>query len=114
MSLKLLVVLLVLMAVNQLLGAGYGTWKSGFDRAYFWSGVKKVGLILLGYSALAFAVHYAGNYVPNMEYLSGILVEPIAKYFTKICESLRSLINEPAKRTVATEAIELSEKADHS
>ena len=95
MSLTLLVVLVVLMAVNQAVGTGYGSWKNGFDWGLFWSGVKKILLLCLGYGALAFAAHFAGDYVPKAEYLSGILVEPIARYFTKICDSLRSLLNEP-------------------
>lgn len=99
MSLELLAVLLVLMAVNQLLGTGYGSWKSGFDKALFVRGLKKVGLLLLGYGALAFATHFAGSYVPSVEYLSGILLEPIARYFTKICDSLRNLLNEPTEKS---------------
>ena len=94
MSLELLAVLLVLMTVNQLLGTGYGSWKSGFDKNLFVRGLKKIGLLLLGYGALAFATHFAGAYVPSVEYLSGILLEPIARYFTKICDSLRNLLNE--------------------
>jgi len=95
MSLELLAVLVVLMAVNQALGTGYGSWKDGFNKPLFWRGLKKIGLLLLGYGALAFATHFAGAYVPTAEYLSGILLEPIARYFTKICDALRNLLNEP-------------------
>lgn len=47
MSLELLVVLLVLIVVNQLLGTGYGSWKSGFDMALFVRGVKKLDYCFL-------------------------------------------------------------------
>ena len=97
-SLSLLAVLVILMTVNQLLGTGYGSWKEGFNKDLFTSGLKKFGSLLLGYGALAFSAHFAGDYVPNAEYLSGILIEPIARYFSKICDSLRSLLNKPTRK----------------
>lgn len=96
MSLKLFVVLVILMAVNQLLGTAYGTWKTKFDRRFFAKGFWKVVYLAAGYGAIAIAARYAGDYIPNIEYLSGILLEPIAKYFSKICESLRGLLNDSA------------------
>lgn len=98
MSIQLIVVLIVLMFVNQIIGTGYGSWKEGFKIALFCAGIKKVFLLFLGYGALALASHYASEYVPSAEYISGILIEPIARYFIKICESLRNIINEPAKQ----------------
>lgn len=100
MSMKLIVVLLILMGVNQVIGTGYGTWKKGFQKDLLWKGIWKIGCLGLGYSALAIAAKYALNYVPSAEYLSGILIEPIAKYFSKICESLRRLLDDSVTEVV--------------
>ena len=97
MSLQLIFILVVLMAANQIIGTGYGSWKSGFNRELFFKGVKKVFLLLVGYGAIALAAYFAADYIPKAEYLSGILLEPIAKYFAKVCDSLKQLLNEPTK-----------------
>jgi len=98
MSLQLIIILLVLMTANQIIGTGYGSWRSGFDSDLFFRGVKKVILLLIGYGAIALAVHFAADAIPKAEYLSGILLEPIAKYFLKICDSLKQLLNESTKQ----------------
>lgn len=43
-----------------------------------------------------------------MEYLSGILLEPIARYFIKVCDALKNLLNESTKDVVNA----AGEKAD--
>lgn len=88
------------MAANQIIGTGYGSWKSGFDWDLFLRGVEKVVLLLVGYGAIALVVHFAADYIPKVEYLSGILLEPIARYFTKVCESPKQLLNEPTRTEV--------------
>lgn len=100
MSLTLIAVLVVLMVVNQVVGTSYGAWKNGFKWSLLWAGLWKIGSLAIGYGALALAAHFASEYVPATEYLSGILVEPIAKYFSKICESLRKLLSDSVSETV--------------
>ena len=111
MSFQLICVLVVLMVANQLIGTGYGSWKEGFSRALFWKGVKKIVLLFVGYGAIALAVHFAADYIPKIEYLNGILLEPIAKYFTKVCDALKQLLNEPTKTAVSVAQTE-TERAD--
>lgn len=94
MSLILIIVLVVLMAVNQIIGTTYGSWKQGFSKDLLITGLLKILYLALGYGALAFAAHFASQYIPEAGYLSGILIEPIAKYFSKICESLRKLLDD--------------------
>lgn len=101
MSFQLIFTLLVLMAANQLIGTGYGSWKSGFNRDLFWRGVKKVFFLLVGYGAIALTAHLAADVIPTAEYLSGILFQPIARYFTKICDTLIQLLNEPTATGIA-------------
>lgn len=97
MSLKLIVVLIVLMIANQAIGTGYGSWKEGFNKQVFWKGITKIGCLLIGYGAIALTIHLAADVIPQAQYLSGILLEPIAKYFTKVCDSLKSLLNASSK-----------------
>lgn len=97
MSLQLIFILVVLMAANQIIGTGYGSWKSGFNSDLFFKGFKKIFLLFVGYGAIALAAHFAADALPKAEYLSGILLEPIAKYFTKVCDSLKQLLNESTK-----------------
>ena len=97
MSIQLIGILVVLMVANQVIGTGYGSWKEGFSKVLFWKGIKKNFLLFVGYGAIALAVHFAADYVPKIEYLNGILLEPIAKYFTKVCDALKQLLNEPTK-----------------
>ena len=100
MSIKLIVVLVILMVVNQVVGTSYGSWKSGFQKDLLWKGIWKIACLALGYGALAIAAKYASNYVPSAEYLIGSLIEPIAKYFSKICESLRRLLDDSVTEIV--------------
>ena len=69
MSFQLILILVVLMAANQIIGTGYGSWKSGFDKGLFFKGVKKIFLLFVGYGAIAQAVHFAADYraVDKME-----------------------------------------------
>lgn len=92
MSVKLMIALAVLLFTNQLLGTLSGSWKDGYNKALFVKGLKKIGIIALGYGALGFVSWLAGKYVPSAEYLSGLLIEPISKYFSKICETLRGML----------------------
>ena len=45
MSMKLIVVLLILMGVNQVICTGYGTWKKGFQKDLLWKGIWKIGCL---------------------------------------------------------------------
>lgn len=100
MSITLISVLIVLMIVNQIIGTSYGAWKEGFEKEKLLSGLWKILSLAIGYGALAFASCFAAQYVPSAEYLSGILIEPIAKYFSKICTTLRQLLDDSATDNV--------------
>lgn len=93
-SIKLFLVLIALLLTNQLLGTAYGSWKDKFNRDYFLTGLGKILRLCCCYGAVTLAAKFAGDYVPNSEYLSGILLEPIAKYYSKICKSMRDLLND--------------------
>lgn len=96
------------MGANQAIGTGYGWWKSGFNGQLFLKGIYKIALLAIGYGAIAFTAENASEAIPQMEYLSGILLEPIARYFIKVCDALKNLLNESTKDVVNA----AGEKAD--
>ena len=94
MSIVLFIFLCVLMVANQMIGIANGWYRDGFSLHKMVGGFQKYGIILLGYGAIAFAAYIAGRYFPKMEYISGLLLEPIAKYFVKLLNRLRVVLND--------------------
>lgn len=97
---KLICVLIVLMIANQIIGTVYGSWREGFRKDLLFAGLWKIFCLAVAYGSLALATHFASEYVPEANFLNGIIIEPIAKYFSKICSTLRSLLDDSAKETV--------------
>ncbi len=112
MSVKLVIVLVILMGANQVIGTGYGWWKSGFNGQLFLKGIYKIAVLAIGYGAIAFAAKYASAVIPQMEYLSGILLEPIARYFIKVCDSLKNFLNKSTKEVVIAAVVKSDEAVD--
>lgn len=94
MSVILFLTLCVLMVANQMIGIANGWYRDGFSIHKMICGFQKYGIILLGYGAIAFTAFFAGKYIPEMEYISGLLLEPIAKYFIKLLNRLRVVLND--------------------
>ncbi len=94
MSIILFIVLCVLMVANQMIGIANGWYRDGFSIHKMVCGLQKYGIILLGYGAIAFTAFFAGRYIPQMEYISGLLLEPIARYFIKLLNRLRIVLND--------------------
>ncbi len=94
MSIKLYAVLLGLMLANQIVGTSYGSFKEGFKKEKLGYGLWKLFTAAIGYAAIAFAAHFANEYIKGIEYLSGILLDPIARYFLDVVDKLKTLINE--------------------
>lgn len=40
------------------------------------------------------AAHFAGNYVGEIEYISGLLIDPIIRYFAKLIDNLKTLVSD--------------------
>ncbi|MGI5984910.1 MAG: hypothetical protein GXY01_10590 [Clostridiales bacterium] len=105
MSIKLIAVLFVLMIANQLVGISYGAFKDGFSWSKLKYGAWKLLTTLGGYAAIAFAAHYANDYINGIEYISGILLEPIAKYFLNVVEKLKQIMNEDISTVIRNKSI---------
>ena len=112
MSIKLIAVLTVLMVANQIVGISYGAFKEGFSWNKLKYGLWKLFTALCGYAAIAFAAYFANEYINGIEYVSGILLEPIAKYFLNVIEKLKLLINEDITSVIRNKAITNSAASD--
>lgn len=94
MCIKLFLVLMLLLAVNQVMGAGYGAWTEGFQKDKFLAGLYKLLILCLGYGTLALSSHVAGAYIEEAQYISGLLIEPVCRYFAKLTGTLRNMVEE--------------------
>jgi hypothetical protein len=92
MSIRLIVVLFVLMFVNQCVGVSYGAFREGFRRDKLDAGLWRYATVLAGYAAIALTVWLAKDTVDGIEYLSGLLLEPIAHYFLKLVRKLKRIV----------------------
>ena len=93
MSIRLIFILFILMFVNQCIGASYGAFREGFQKKKLLAGLWRYATVLAGYAAIALTVHLARNALDGIEYVSGILMEPIARYFLKIVEKLKKIVD---------------------
>ncbi len=94
MSIALFMVLCGMMVANQIIGIANGWYREGFSLRKMVAGFQKYGIILFGYGMIAAASYVLGNYFPKAEIISGILLDPIAKYFVKLLNRLRNVVSD--------------------
>ncbi len=92
MSLNLLLVMAVFIVTDFVVELLDDTWKEGFQKEKCIKGAERRALVLIGYSAFALIAYFAGQKASAMEYLSGLLLEPIARYFVSLLNRLRGFI----------------------
>lgn len=114
MSIKLLLVLLGLMVANQIVGTSYGSFIAGFSGEKLKYGLWKLVTAAVGYGAIALAAHFANDYINGMEYLSGILLEPIARYFLDVVDKLKKLVNSNITDVIAEKATSKNDSQDNN
>ncbi len=115
MSLLLMFLLFVLLFVNYVIGFVRGIVLEGFDMQKFKQGGIHYLLVAFGFGALACFAFFAGKKFEGFEYLSGILLDPIARYFVKLLDTLREFLeitfckkkekNEAAKQVTVAASI---------
>ena len=93
MKMELFLLLILLMIVNQLVGTCRGAIFEKFDKKRFWNGVKRIVIIAAGYFTISIAVFITGELFTEIDYLNGLLLEPICRYFVKLVDNLKLLIN---------------------
>ena len=98
MSLKLLFIMTALLLADYVVGLLYGIWNEGFDREKCIKGAQKYFLIFVGYGAIALIAYISSMRLAEMEYLSGLLLEPIARYFIKLLDRMKGLMAKDTER----------------
>jgi len=93
-SMVLLLILCALMVINQVIGISNGWYREGFSLTKMVCGFQKYGIILIGYAAIALIAFFGGKAIPQLEYLSGLLLEPIARYFSKLVGRLTKVLGD--------------------
>ena len=93
MVLSLLYLLAILIVVNFVIGCLRGIWNEGFKKDKFFKGLITYALILLGFAAIDLFAYAAGQKIQGFVYLAGILLDPIARYFVKLLDTLRELLD---------------------
>ena len=98
MSLKLLFIMTALLLADYVVGLLHGIWNEGFDKEKCIKGAQKYFLIFVGYGAIALIAYISAMRLAEMEYLSGLLLEPIARYFLKLLDRMKGLMIKDAAK----------------
>lgn len=111
MSLYLLIILFVILAVDFLVSffANNSVKMEGKEKTVRMLG--RYGVIFGGYAAVALIAYMCGRNYPNMEYISGLLLDPIFRYSVSLLDRLKILMTRP-KREDKPERPEKPEKAE--
>lgn len=94
MSIHLMAALFILMITNHFLGSFKGTCQEHFQTKRFMEGIRKITTIAIGYGIIAFIAYLAKDVIDEIEYISGLLLKPIAEYFLKLIDNVQGLIQE--------------------
>lgn len=111
MSIYFLIILFVILAVDFLVSffANNAGRTEGKEKTLRMLG--RYGVIFGGYAAVALIAHMCGKIYPNMEYIGGLLLDPIFRYSVSLLDRLKLLMTRP-KREDKPEKIEKPEKAE--
>lgn len=93
MSLNLLFIMTGFLLADYMVGLLHGIWNEGFDKGKCIKGAQRYFLIFAGYGALALIAHLSSYRFEEMKYLSGLLLEPIARHFVRLIDRLKSLFS---------------------
>lgn len=111
MSLYFLIILFVVLTVDFLVSffANNAVRTEGKEKTIRMLG--RYGVIFGGYAAVALIANICGKVYPNMEYIGGLLLDPIFRYSVSLLDRLKVLMTRP-KREEKTEKTEKTEKAE--
>ncbi len=111
MSLFLLIILFVILAVDFLIAMFGGQRNEGKEKLMRL--LQRYALIFAGYAAVGLIAFFGGKMFPNLEYISGLLLDPIFRYAVSLLDKLKALMVRPKKEDKADKT-EKAEKAEES
>ena len=97
MSFYLLIILFVILAVDFLVAfCSNGPVRTeGKEKTVRM--LQRYGVIFGGYAAVALIAYLCGKAYPNMEYISGLLLDPIFRYSVSLLDRLKVLMTKPKR-----------------
>lgn len=111
MSLYFLIILFIVLLVDFLVAffSNNAVRSEGKEKTLRMLG--RYGVIFGGYAAVALIAHMCGRAYPSMEYISGLLLDPIFRYSVSLLDRLKVLMTRP-KREEKVEKVEKPEKEE--
>lgn len=90
MSLFLLIILFVILAVDFVITMFGGARNEGKEKLMCL--LKRYAMIFAGYATVGLIAFFGGKMFPNLEYISGLLLDPIFRYAVSLLDKLKSLM----------------------
>lgn len=108
MSLVLVIILFIILAVDFLI-ALFGNvcpHAEGKDKERVLRLLQRYAVIFGGYAAVGLIAYCCGKYYPSMEYIGGLLLDPIFRYAISLLDRLKLLMIRPKKDECRAEKAE--------
>lgn len=106
MSLYLIIILFIILSVDFLV-AFFSNLSSKIDgKEKTLRMLQRYGVIFGGYAAIGVIAHFCGKAYPNMEYIGGLLLDPIFRYSVSLLDRLKLLMMRPKREDRIEEKIE--------
>lgn len=97
MSLYLLLILFIILAVDFLVALSTTNSVRTEGKEKNVRMLQRYGIIFGGYAAVALIAYMCSQAYPNMEYISGLLLDPIFRYSVSLLDRLKILMTRPKK-----------------
>ncbi|MBR4168150.1 MAG: hypothetical protein IKR47_00295 [Lachnospiraceae bacterium] len=112
MSLAFVVILFIILAVDFLI-ALFGNvcpHAEGKDREKILRLLQRYAVIFGGYAAVGLIAYFCGKWYPSMEYIGGLLLDPIFRYAISLLDRLKTLMIRPKREECKMEKAERPEE----
>ena len=112
MSLAFVVILFIILAVDFLI-ALFGNvcpHAEGKDREKILRLLQRYAVIFGGYAAVGLIAYFCGKWYPSMEYIGGLLLDPIFRYAISMLDRLKTLMIRPKREECRVEKTERPEE----
>lgn len=116
MSLALVIILFIILTVDFLI-ALFGNicpHAECKDREKIVRLLQRYAVIFGGYAAVGLIAYCCGKYYPSMEYIGGLLLDPIFRYSISLLDRLKVLMIRPKREECRADKADKAEKAEEA
>lgn len=113
MSLAFVIILFIILLVDFLI-ALFGNvcpHCEGKDKERILRLLQRYAVIFGGYAAVGLIAYFCGRYYPSMEYIGGLLLDPIFRYAISLLDRLKVLMVRPKKDENRPEKVDVEKAA---